>query len=333
MHDPALKVQLFRFVDTLPYLKQPRGGQPAPARVPHRGDATNCRGGRGGARGSSRNAGCSGKAAGVAGAAERRADGPEVHRRVERRRGGRGGPRDAEPAARVHHRPARRGDHHRGRGRPRPEAVPRPARRADARGERLARGADDRPRRPRADPARQRVGEALGAVQPVRPDRPGRHSRAVCKRLRPILSLAKQTGAFVNFDMEQYSFKDTTLRIFRDILTEPEFRDWPHVGIAIQAYLKDTEARPARSCSTGRRTTASTPVWVRLVKGAYWDYETVIAAQNDWPVPVFTKKWQSRRELREADRVPAGERRLAGARRSARTTSAASRTRWPWPSN
>jgi RHH-type proline utilization regulon transcriptional repressor/proline dehydrogenase/delta 1-pyrroline-5-carboxylate dehydrogenase len=29
------------------------------------------------------------------------------------------------------------------------------------------------------------------------------------------------------------------------------------------------------------------------VKGAYWDYETVIAAQNHWPVPVFTKKWQT----------------------------------------
>ena len=43
-------------------------------------------------------------------------------------------------------------------------------------------------------------------------------------------------------------------------------------------------------------------MWVRLVKGAYWDYETVIAAQNDWPVPVFTQKWQSRRELREAAR-------------------------------
>src|SRR5262245_61485564 len=66
-------------------------------------------------------------------------------------------------------------------------------------------------------------------------------SRAVCRRLRPILSLAKRTGAFVNFDMEQHSFKDTTLKIFRDILTEPEFRDWPHVGIAIQAYLIDTE--------------------------------------------------------------------------------------------
>src|SRR5207248_690807 len=117
-------------------------------------------------------------------------------------------------------------------------------------------------------------------------------SAAVCRRLRPILRLAKDTGAFVNFDMEQYSFKDVTLRIFRDILTEPEFRDWPHVGIAIQAYLRDTEddlkhllawARDERRC----------PVWVRLVKGAYWDYETVIAAQNDWPVPVFTRKWES----------------------------------------
>ncbi|MBM3981328.1 MAG: L-glutamate gamma-semialdehyde dehydrogenase [Planctomycetes bacterium] len=115
---------------------------------------------------------------------------------------------------------------------------------------------------------------------------------AVCARLRPILALAKQTGAFVNFDMEQHSFKDTTLRIFRDVLTEPAFRDWPHVGIAIQAYLKDTEAdlialrdwaRDVRKC----------PVWIRLVKGAYWDYETVIAAQNHWPVPVFTQKWQS----------------------------------------
>ncbi|MDB5311467.1 MAG: rocA1 [Gemmataceae bacterium] len=117
-------------------------------------------------------------------------------------------------------------------------------------------------------------------------------SQAVRRRLRPILQLARQTGAFVNFDMEQYAFKDTTLRIFREILTEPEFRDWPDVGIAIQAYLRDTDedlhqllkwARDERKC----------PVWVRLVKGAYWDYETVIAAQNDWPVPVFTEKWQS----------------------------------------
>jgi RHH-type proline utilization regulon transcriptional repressor/proline dehydrogenase/delta 1-pyrroline-5-carboxylate dehydrogenase len=117
-------------------------------------------------------------------------------------------------------------------------------------------------------------------------------SRAVCARLRPILSLAKKTGAFVNFDMEQYSFKDATLRIFRDILGEPEFRDWPHVGIAIQAYLRDTEG-DLRQLLDWVRNTRKTPAWVRLVKGAYWDYETVLAAQHGWPVPVWTQKWQS----------------------------------------
>ena len=36
-----------------------------------------------------------------------------------------------------------------------------------------------------------------------------------------------------------------------------------------------------------------TPVWIRLIKGAYWDYETVIAAQEDWPLPVFARKWET----------------------------------------
>lgn len=117
-------------------------------------------------------------------------------------------------------------------------------------------------------------------------------SEMVRGRLRPILALARKNGAFVNFDMEQYAFKDTTLRIFREILTESEFRDWPHVGIAIQAYLKDTEA-DLQQLLNWARDERRCPIWIRLVKGAYWDYETVIAAQNGWPVPVFTEKWQS----------------------------------------
>src|SRR5437867_2405820 len=44
--------------------------------------------------------------------------------------------------------------------------------------------------------------------------------RAVRQRLWPILKLARDNGAFVNFDMEQYAFKDVTLRIFRDMLVE-----------------------------------------------------------------------------------------------------------------
>ena len=120
---------------------------------------------------------------------------------------------------------------------------------------------------------------------------PAGTTRVVCERLRPILRLARQNGAIVNFDMEQYSFKDTTLHIFRTILSEPEFRDWPDVGIAIQAYLKDTEA-DLRSLLEWVKARGA-PVWIRLVKGAYWDYETVIAAQNDWPIPVWMQKHES----------------------------------------
>jgi RHH-type proline utilization regulon transcriptional repressor/proline dehydrogenase/delta 1-pyrroline-5-carboxylate dehydrogenase len=116
-------------------------------------------------------------------------------------------------------------------------------------------------------------------------------SRAVRTRLRPILRTARERGAFVNFDMEQYAFKDTTLRIFEDVLTEPEFRDWPDVGIAMQAYLRDTEADLERLRTWTE--IRGVPVWVRLVKGAYWDYETILAAQMSWPVPVWEQKWET----------------------------------------
>ncbi len=111
---------------------------------------------------------------------------------------------------------------------------------------------------------------------------------AVLHRLRAILRAARRSGAFVNLDMEQFSFKDLTLQIFKSVLTEIEFRDWPHVGIAIQAYLRSTldDLKDLADWSARR----PAPVWVRLVKGAYWDYETVIAAQNGWDVPVFTDK-------------------------------------------
>ena len=116
-------------------------------------------------------------------------------------------------------------------------------------------------------------------------------SRAVRERLRPILRLAKSRRAFVNIDMEQFAFKDLTVRIFQEVLEEEEFRSWADVGIAIQAYLK--------SCGDDLKNLADwckrrgTPVWVRLVKGAYWDFETVIAAQQNWPVPVWEQKPQT----------------------------------------
>lgn len=116
-------------------------------------------------------------------------------------------------------------------------------------------------------------------------------SRAVKDRLRPILDLARRRHVFVNLDMEQFAFKDLTIRIFQEILSEPDFRDWPDVGLALQVYLRSAEADVRGMAEWAKR--RGTPLWIRLIKGAYWDYETVVAAQEGWPVPVFTKKSQT----------------------------------------
>jgi len=113
----------------------------------------------------------------------------------------------------------------------------------------------------------------------------------VLERLRPILHAAQEVGAFINVDMEQYVYKDLTYAIFRRVLEEPDFRDWPHAGIVCQAYLRDAE-RDLQALRDWVET-RGTPITVRLVKGAYWDYEVLHAAQEHWPVPVYTRKWQS----------------------------------------
>jgi RHH-type transcriptional regulator, proline utilization regulon repressor / proline dehydrogenase / delta 1-pyrroline-5-carboxylate dehydrogenase len=115
--------------------------------------------------------------------------------------------------------------------------------------------------------------------------------RAVGERLRPILRAARERDVFVNIDMEQHSVKDLTYHVFRRILEEDEFCDWPDVGLAVQAYLRDTVADLEGLCDWARR--RGTPVWVRLVKGAYWDYETVMAGQLGWPTPVWTHKGET----------------------------------------
>ncbi|MBC7806838.1 MAG: bifunctional proline dehydrogenase/L-glutamate gamma-semialdehyde dehydrogenase [Akkermansiaceae bacterium] len=117
-------------------------------------------------------------------------------------------------------------------------------------------------------------------------------AEAVKERLRPILRLARTKGAFVNFDMEQHDFSKVTDRIFREVFTESEFADWADVGIVAQAYLQDAESDLRDLAQWVRRDRRGVPVTVRLVKGAYWDYETIMSAQRGHPVPV----WQTKAE-------------------------------------
>jgi RHH-type proline utilization regulon transcriptional repressor/proline dehydrogenase/delta 1-pyrroline-5-carboxylate dehydrogenase len=129
----------------------------------------------------------------------------------------------------------------------------------------------------------------ISALTPdVHPADPANSMVALKQRLRPILRRASAVGAFINFDMESYKLKDLTLALFKSILEESEFRQQPAIGIALQAYLRDSERDLTDLIAWARQT--HRPIGLRLVKGAYWDFETILARQRDWPVPVWSLK-------------------------------------------
>ncbi|HVM50040.1 MAG TPA: proline dehydrogenase family protein [Candidatus Acidoferrum sp.] len=122
----------------------------------------------------------------------------------------------------------------------------------------------------------------------IHPADPDTAVQQISARLRPILRRAIELGAFINLDMESYVLKDLTLRVFKGVFSEPEFTGKPECGMALQTYLKSTEQDLAGIVAWAREHRRR--LTVRLVKGAYWDYETVIAQQRGWPVPVFAQK-------------------------------------------
>jgi RHH-type proline utilization regulon transcriptional repressor/proline dehydrogenase/delta 1-pyrroline-5-carboxylate dehydrogenase len=111
--------------------------------------------------------------------------------------------------------------------------------------------------------------------------------RDLMKRLVPILQTAKAKGVFVNFDMEHHALKDFTLSLFQRCVEEVDFDG----GLAMQAYLK-SGVEDARTMVDWARRTGKV-VTVRLVKGAYWDAETIKSEMHGWPCPVWNRKWQT----------------------------------------
>ncbi|MGM3305531.1 L-glutamate gamma-semialdehyde dehydrogenase [Anabaena sp. WFMT] len=110
----------------------------------------------------------------------------------------------------------------------------------------------------------------------------------VSDRIRILLRRAKELGAAVHFDMEQYAYKDITFNILKKLLLEEEFRQRTDIGMTIQAYLRDSE-QDARDIIAWLKQRGY-PLTVRLVKGAYWDQETIKATQKHWQQPVYNDK-------------------------------------------
>ncbi len=111
----------------------------------------------------------------------------------------------------------------------------------------------------------------------------------IAPRLRAILVASRAAGLGITVDAEQYKTRALVWHCLTETLRQERALDgWGDVGTVLQAYHRDADDYLAAMVSFAEE--RGTPLRVRLVKGAYWDEEAIVAGQNGWPVPVFQDK-------------------------------------------
>ena len=116
--------------------------------------------------------------------------------------------------------------------------------------------------------------------------------RGIQTRMARIFERVSRAGGSMCVDMESLKYKDITLEMYRRLRADAGTGiDGSRLGIVLQAYLRDAEKDLDALLRWARENRL--PIALRLVKGAYWDYETVVAKQNGWPVPVWDHKPES----------------------------------------
>lgn len=120
----------------------------------------------------------------------------------------------------------------------------------------------------------------------------------VAPRLVKILLAAKEEDVFINIDAEHYHYRDVVFEVYKKTLLEtPELKDYKATGIVLQAYLRDAYWHLEQIADLARERGIRMPV--RLVKGAYWDAETVEADAHNEVAPEFLNKEESDLNFRQ----------------------------------
>jgi proline dehydrogenase len=131
----------------------------------------------------------------------------------------------------------------------------------------------------------------VSALTPhLRANAPARALEAARERLLTLLRLARALDAHLHIDMESLDTRESITELVLELLSDPEFEHGPSAGIVLQGYLTDSEEELERLVAWLRERPRTAPFTVRLVKGAYWDHEVVMAVQNGWEAPVFTDR-------------------------------------------
>lgn len=144
----------------------------------------------------------------------------------------------------------------------------------------------------------------VSAMTPeARPDDPARGAAGARDRLLALFRAAREWGAHLHIDMESLDLRETVTDLVFDLLSRPEFRDGPSAGMVLQGYLTDSPGQLDRWIEWQRSSGRTTPLTIRLVKGAYWDHEVVEARQAGWEPPVFLNRGACDRNYEELTRT------------------------------
>ena len=112
-------------------------------------------------------------------------------------------------------------------------------------------------------------------------------------RLRPLYDEAAQRSprVFINLDMEEYHDLHLTIRLYKELLSDPKYKNL-ETGIVLQAYLPDTFDALVELSEFAKQRVADggAPIKIRLVKGANLSMEHVEGEVHGWPVATYLTK-------------------------------------------
>src|SRR5699024_10473474 len=101
----------------------------------------------------------------------------------------------------------------------------------------------------------------------------------------------RSPNVFSNLDMEEYHNLHLTIRLFKELLSEPRFKDL-ETGIVLQAYLPDTfdSLVELADFALERVAAGGAPIKIRFVKGANLSMEHVQGEVHGWPAATYLTK-------------------------------------------
>ena len=107
-------------------------------------------------------------------------------------------------------------------------------------------------------------------------------------KLEALVDLAFTKNVEVTIDAEEQDRLSVSLELIEKILLNKKYKDWNNIGMAVQAYGKRSiEVIDWAEDILKERA----PIHIRLVKGAYWDYEVKQSQIKSHPgYSVFTNK-------------------------------------------